>query len=188
MTRLYWGHRAHLTFEPPHSTDLTNAQLYMHVHKGLCMHACVVFVCSLSLCLCIVVWCLQNVWNVILETAYNKRAAFTMDQNTIVDVIKLRTLSVIMKLHFRLILLASVLEIDQYIGLPIFSPIFKHFTIIGYRFWKKRYISFFFFFLFFVTYTIIQSITSSEMCSLYLTHLEQWTLFTQEKLQHGHRM
>ncbi len=30
-----------------------------------------------------------------------------------------------------------ILEIDRYIGLPIFFPIFKHFTIIGYRFWKK---------------------------------------------------
>ncbi len=27
-----------------------------------------------------------------------------------------------------------LLEIDRYIGLPIFFPIFKHFTIIGYRF------------------------------------------------------
>ncbi len=26
------------------------------------------------------------------------------------------------------------LEIDRYIGLPIFLPILKHFTIIGYRF------------------------------------------------------
>ncbi len=78
-------------------------------------------------------------------------------------------------------LAASKLEIDQYIGLPIFFPIFKHFTIIGYRFWKKndnRYINIY---IFFVTYTIIQSTTSSEMCSLYLTHpsththLEQWT-------------
>ncbi len=28
----------------------------------------------------------------------------------------------------------SLIEIDRYIDLPIFSPIFKHFTIIGYRF------------------------------------------------------
>ncbi len=56
-------------------------------------------------------------------------------------------------------------EIDRYIGSPIFFPIFKHFTIIGYRFKKnKGYI------YFFVTYRIIQSLTSSEMCSLYLTH------------------
>ncbi len=65
---------------------------------------------------------------------------------------------------------------------------------------------------FFVTYTIIQSITSSEMCSLHLTHpslhtpgavdthththtpvavdthTHTHTLFTQEKLQHDHRM
>ncbi len=26
-----------------------------------------------------------------------------------------------------------ILEIDRYIGLPILFPIFKHFTIIGYR-------------------------------------------------------
>ncbi len=43
------------------------------------------------------------------------------------------------------------LEIDRYIGLPIFFPIFKHFTIIGYE--KKI----FFFFFFVVTYIIIQS-------------------------------
>ncbi len=49
-----------------------------------------------------------------------------------------------------------------YIGLPIF----KHFTIIGF---EKR-------FFLFVTYTIIQSITSSEMCSLYLTHPRAHTL------------
>ncbi len=49
---------------------------------------------------------------------------------------------------------------------PILFPIFKHFTIIGY--WLKKKIIYIFFLL--VTYTIIQSITSSEMCSLYLTH------------------
>ncbi len=27
-----------------------------------------------------------------------------------------------------------IVEIDRYIGLPIFFQIFKHFTIIGYRF------------------------------------------------------
>ncbi len=82
---------------------------------------------------------------------------------------------------------------------PIFFLIFKHFTIIGYQFWKKKtiyiyiyiYYSYYYYLFFFVTYTIIQSITSSEMCSLYLTHpsvhtpgavdthththLEQWT-------------
>ncbi len=45
-------------------------------------------------------------------------------------------------------------EIDRYISFTIF----KHFTIIGIVFFL------------FVTYTIIQSIASSEMCSLYLTH------------------
>ncbi len=33
---------------------------------------------------------------------------------------------------------AYLLEIDPYIGLPIFLPIFKHFTIIGYQFCKKN--------------------------------------------------
>ncbi len=42
----------------------------------------------------------------------------------------------------------SQVEIDWYIGLPIFSPIFKHFTIIGYRFWKIK-IHIFFYFIFF---------------------------------------
>ncbi len=47
-----------------------------------------------------------------------------------------------------------VLEIDRYIGLPIFFPIFKHFTIIEYRFCKKKkYIIFIF--ILFVTYIII---------------------------------
>ncbi len=63
-----------------------------------------------------------------------------------------------------LILLQSFrLEIDRYIGWPIFFPIFKHFTIIGYRFCKKKISFFFFFFFFFVTYIIIQSITSSAI-------------------------
>ncbi len=82
---------------------------------------------------------------------------------------------------------ASRLEIDRYIGLPIFFPIFKHFTIIGYRFCKKndnRYsvLMFFFFFFFFIhTYIIIQSITSSEILTYIRpiqvhTHLEQCSL------------
>ncbi len=57
-----------------------------------------------------------------------------------------------------------LLEIDRYIGLPIF----KHFNIIGYRLKKNIYI--------FVTYTIILSITSSEMCFLYLNHPSAHTL------------
>ncbi len=79
------------------------------------------------------------------------------------------------------------LEIDRYIGLPIFSPIFKHFTIIGYRFCKKKTIGFDFFFF---TYIIIQSITSSEILfsafdpSKY-THTSG-AVFTQEMLQHDH--
>ncbi len=59
-------------------------------------------------------------------------------------------------------------EIDRYIGLPIFFPIFKHFTIIGYQKKKKKRYKFLSFLI--VTYTIIQSIISSEMCSLHLTH------------------
>ncbi len=42
----------------------------------------------------------------------------------------------------------SELEIDRYIGLPIFFLIFKHFTIIGYRFWEKKTITNHFFFFF----------------------------------------
>ncbi len=34
--------------------------------------------------------------------------------------------------------LETQIEIDRYIGLPIFFTIFKHFTIIGYRFCKKK--------------------------------------------------
>ncbi len=78
-------------------------------------------------------------------------------------------------------------NIYRYIGLPIFFPIFKHFTIVGYRFWKKTITDIYFIF---ICHTIIQSITSSEMCSLHLTHprahththththLEQWALYT----------
>jgi len=36
------------------------------------------------------------------------------------------------------ILMWLPVEIDRYIGLPIFFLIFKHFTIIGYRFCKKK--------------------------------------------------
>ncbi len=39
------------------------------------------------------------------------------------------------------------LEIDRYIGLPIFFPIFKHFTIIGFVKKTKSVLIFFFFFL-----------------------------------------
>ncbi len=49
----------------------------------------------------------------------------------------------------------SALEIDRYIGLPRFVPIFKHFTIIGYRFWKKNdnwyifiYINYYYYYLY----------------------------------------
>ncbi len=51
---------------------------------------------------------------------------------------------------FCYICIAFILEIDRYIGLPIFFPIFKHFTIIG--FVKKKYRFFFFFFFFFLIY------------------------------------
>ncbi len=47
----------------------------------------------------------------------------------------------------------SGLEIDRYIGLTIFFPIFKHFTIIGYK-KKNRYIKTFnFFFFFYLSHT-----------------------------------
>ncbi len=73
-----------------------------------------------------------------------------------------------------------------------FSLIFKHFTINGYWFKKKKKKKKFF------LYTIIHRITSSEICSLYLTHSSAHTLGAvgtvhsavdaQEMLQHGHRM
>ncbi len=69
------------------------------------------------------------------------------------------------------------LEIDRYIGLPIFFPIFKHFTIIGYRFWNR---------FVFVTYTLIQIITSSEMSSLYLTHPSTHTQSSEHTHTHTH--
>ncbi len=56
-----------------------------------------------------------------------------------------------------------LLEIDRYIGLPIFFPIFKHFTIIGYRFCKKKISVLNIIIIIFFTYIIIQSITSSEI-------------------------
>ncbi len=46
------------------------------------------------------------------------------------------------------------LEIDRYIDLPIFFPIFKHFTIIGYRFCNIGFFFFFFFFFKFFFFSI----------------------------------
>ncbi len=79
----------------------------------------------------------------------------------------------------------SFLEIDRYIGLPIFFPIFKQFYHNRLSVKKKKNV--------FVTYTIIQSITSSEMCSLDLTHPSAHTLGAVGtvhlgELQHDHRM
>ncbi len=45
------------------------------------------------------------------------------------------------------------LEIDRYIGLPIFFPIFKHFTIIGFEKKNIGFEFFFFFFFFFLSHT-----------------------------------
>ncbi len=78
-----------------------------------------------------------------------------------------------------------LVEIDRYISLPIFFPIFKHYTIIGYRFWKKTITEIIYIYFFF-TYTIIQSITSSEMCSLYLTHPSAYTLGAVDTHTHTH--
>ncbi len=72
------------------------------------------------------------------------------------------------------------LEIDRYIGLPIYFPIFKHFTIIGF---EKNYYIFFYFYL---SHTIIQSITNSEMCSLYLTHPSTHTWSSGHTHTHTH--
>ncbi len=89
------------------------------------------------------------------------------------------------------------LEIDRYIGLPIFFPIFKHFTIIGFEKKKYRFWFFFFFFFFLSSHTSLYRAGYNQQWNLFSafdpskcthTHLEQWTLFTQEKLQHNHRM
>ncbi len=87
-------------------------------------------------------------------------------------------------------------EIDRYIGLPIFFPIFKHFTIIGYRFCKKKNIGFDFFFFFFIYiyFLYIHNYTEYNQqwnFDLHLTHPSTHTpgaVFTQEMLQHDHRM
>ncbi len=50
------------------------------------------------------------------------------------------------------------LEIDRYIGLPIFFPIFKHFTIIGYRFCQ---------FLFY-------------FCTFFFCHIHNYTEYNQQ--------
>ncbi len=47
----------------------------------------------------------------------------------------------------RVMLAAFSVEIDRYIGLPIFFTIYKHFTIIGYRFCKKIISVLIFFFI-----------------------------------------
>ncbi len=80
----------------------------------------------------------------------------------------------------------SKLEIDRYIGLPIFFPIFKHFTIIRYRFWKKKTTVF----LFFLNSHIHNYTEYNQQWNVFLcicthtwssghththTHLEQWT-------------
>ncbi len=87
-------------------------------------------------------------------------------------------------LHF----LRSQVEIDRYIGLPIFFPIFKHFTIIGYRFGKKTITNiFFFFFCHIHNYTeynqqwnVFSAFNPSKYTHTWSsghthTHLEQWT-------------
>ncbi len=49
-----------------------------------------------------------------------------------VKVLELCT-STLVQYHMNLLKLYELLlEIDRYIGLPIFFPIFKHFTIIGF--------------------------------------------------------
>ncbi len=66
----------------------------------------------------------------------------------------------------------SWVEIDWYIGLPIFSPIFKHFTIIGYRFWNI-YIYIYFF--------LISHIHN------YTEYNQQWNVFSVfEPSKHTH--
>ncbi len=76
--------------------------------------------------------------------------------------------------------------IDRYIGLPIFSLIVKHFNIIDIGFEKKTITDFFFHFISHIhNYTEYNQ--QWNVFSVFHTHLEQWTRFTQEKLQHDHR-
>ncbi len=66
---------------------------------------------------------------------------------------------------FRWSMYYTELEIDRYIVLPIFFPIFKHFTIIGYRFWKKTITDIFF--LFFISHI-----------HNYTEYNQQWNVFS----------
>ncbi len=68
----------------------------------------------------------------------------------------------------------SILEIDRYIGSPILTVKKK----IKFKFKKKK--------LYYLSHTIIQSITSSEMCSLYLTHPRTHTLGAVNTHTHTH--
>ncbi len=58
------------------------------------------------------------------------------------------------------------IEINLYIGLPIFFPIFRHITIIGYRFWKKMITDIIIFFL---------------ICHIhnYTEYNQQWNVFSE---------
>ncbi len=58
-----------------------------------------------------------------------------------------------------------LVEIDRYIGLPIFFPIFKHYTIIGYRFWKKTITEIIYIFFFFHIHN-------------YTEYNQQWNVFS----------
>ncbi len=83
------------------------------------------------------------------------------------------------------------IEIDRYIGLPIFFPIFKHFTITGYRFWKKKKrISQIHNYTEYNQQWNVFSVFDPSKCTHTLGSVGtvHSTVDTQEKLQHGHRM
>ncbi len=60
---------------------------------------------------------------IIMNTIINKKSN---------EKCKLRSVNIMVYIYIYL------LEIDRYIGLPIFFPIFKHFTIIGFVKKKKK--------------------------------------------------
>ncbi len=64
------------------------------------------------------------------------------------------------------------LEIDRHIGLPIFFQIFEHFTIIGYRFCKKKKKKMFF--VFFINFLFF------FICHIhnYTEYNQQWNVFS----------
>ncbi len=77
-------------------------------------------------------------WRVAVNTFYISVCIWYEDNFTQIKWSNAHEVTLRAVLEMLFVCLSSLrLEIDQYIGLPIFFPIFKHFTIIRYRFWKK---------------------------------------------------